>query len=286
MKTEQSVLGINNRNISYIYEYNERKYYQQADDKLLSKRILEKNGFPTPKLLFEFEHFFELPYITKALKGKSDFVIKPARGMGGVGIVVFDKYENEKWLTVSGDTMDSDQLYQHSAMILSGVFSLDGTQDAVMVEERIEVDDLFKKISYKGIPDIRVIVFQNQPVMAMLRIPTKKSKGKANLHMGGIGVGINLKDGKTFVASTYPKGVEYNPDNGEKVVDIQIPYWELIMEISSKVQKIIPLGYMGIDWVIDKRFGPQILELNVRPGLEIQNINGIGLQKVLQKIKE
>jgi len=41
------------------------------------------------------------------------------------------------------------------------------------------------------------------------------------------------------------------------------------------------LGYMGIDFVIDERYGPQILEVNVRPGLEIQNINGAGLRKAL-----
>jgi D-alanine-D-alanine ligase-like ATP-grasp enzyme len=44
------------------------------------------------------------------------------------------------------------------------------------------------------------------------------------------------------------------------------------------------MGYMGIDFVIDKRYGPQILECNVRPGLEIQNINDKGLKKILSEM--
>ena len=35
------VLGINERNVSLIYPNNERKYYKLADDKVLTKTILE-----------------------------------------------------------------------------------------------------------------------------------------------------------------------------------------------------------------------------------------------------
>jgi len=286
MRIHETILGLNKRNIRYIYEYNERKYYKLADDKLISKKLLEEHGIPTPKLLGEFAHYFQLTHVAKSLNKNADFVIKPSRGMGGAGILVFDKYDNGKWITTSGDEYDHDAIYQHSSMILSGVFSLDSTIDVVMIEEKILIDDLFTRIAYQGIPDIRVIVFKGEPVMAMLRIPTKKSGGKANLHMGGIGVGIRMNDGVTYISDSYRKGVEINPDNGERVVGIKIPHWERILKLSSEIQKIVPLGYMGLDWVIDKRYGPQILEMNVRPGLEIQNINGMGLHGVLHNIKE
>jgi len=35
-----------------------------------------------------------------------------------------------------------------------------------------------------GLPDIRIICFNMVPVIAMLRIPTELSDGKANLHSG------------------------------------------------------------------------------------------------------
>jgi len=43
-----------------------------------------------------------------------------------------------------------------------------------------------------GLPDIRVIVYNRIPIVAMLRIPSKYSDGKANLHLGAYAAGIDL----------------------------------------------------------------------------------------------
>ncbi len=279
-----SILGMNRRNIDYIYIYNERKNYKFADDKLISKMLLEKHGIPTPRLIKAYNYFYELHKIVDDLHDLSDFVIKPAHGMGGGGILVFDKFENNNWHTTSGEIFDADRLYQHATMILSGVYSLDNTNDSVMVEEKIQLDDLLEQITYKGIPDIRVIVFKKQPVMAMIRIPTKQSDGKANLHAGGIGVAIDMETGLTKINKTNQTCPEFHPDTNEPLQEIQIPHWQEIIHISRHVQDVVPLMYLGIDFVIDRRYGPQVLELNVRPGLEIQNINGQGLNHILQKV--
>ena len=284
MKSGSSVLGINRRNIEYIYRYNDRKYYRLADDKLLSKKVLSEAGFPTPKLLFAYEHFYQLNTLREDLQTCNEFALKPARGMGGGGILIFENRQGENWLTTSGRTYTPSQLFHHCSMILSGVFSLDNATDAVLIEEKIHLDELLERITYKGIPDIRVIVFKKVPVMAMLRLPTKKSEGKANLHSGGIGLGIDLQTGITKASPYYKKAQSVNPDTGQQLTGLQIPYWQEIMQMSARIQDIIPLGYMGIDYVIDKRFGPQILEINVRPGLEIQNINGIGLADILENL--
>lgn len=285
MNKRNTVLGLNRRNIDYIYTFNDRKNYRLADDKFVSKKTLEKAGFPTPKLLYAYQHHFEIVNIAQDLKQQSDFAIKPARGMGGGGILVFDQFKEESWITTSGDLYDSHQLYHHAVLIMSGVYSLDHSNDIVLVEEKIQLDDLFERITFQGIPDIRVIVFKGEPVMAMLRIPTRKSKGKANLHAGGIGLAIDIKSGITHVADCYKEATDVNPDTGEKITGLQIPHWAKIIEMSGRIQEIVPLGYMGIDFVIDRRYGPQILELNVRPGLEIQNVNGVGLGTVLDSIR-
>jgi len=47
----------------------------------------------------------------------------------------------------------------------------------------------------------------------------------------------------------------------------------------------VPLNYVGVDIVIDETDGPLILEINARPGLEIQNINGFGLGAALENIR-
>ena len=283
MIREHSVLGMNERNIRYIYPYNDRKHYQLADDKLLTKKILGKAEIPTPRLINYYEHYFQLENLSKDLKNKSNFVIKPARSMGGGGIILFENYADGYWHTITGVKYDPHLIRHHTAMILGGVFSLDNERDVVIVEEKIQLHDELKRISSRGIPDIRVIVFNKQPLMAMLRLPTKKSGGKANLHAGGIAVGIKMQSGHTFVNPNYDKSPEIHPDNGENLCDFQIPFWKDIIKISEKIVEIVPLGYMGIDFVIDQRHGPLVLELNVRPGLEIQNVNGRGLRKILQK---
>lgn len=277
------VLGMNRRNVGFIYEYNQRKHYKLADDKVISKTLLGEHNFPTPKLIRIFKHFFELRSYTEELAGLSNFAIKPANGRGGGGIVIIDDYMNNKWITTSGKILDKQDMYQHATAILSGVYSLDNTNDTIIIEEKIQLHPVLKNITYKGIPDIRMIVFKNIPVMAMMRIPTKLSDGKANLHSGGIGVAIDIKTGTTFVDPNYSK-VDIHPDNGQTLTGITIPHWDEIVTISKEIQKIVPLPYMGIDFILDERYGAQILELNVRPGLEIQNINGKGLYAELKKI--
>ncbi len=279
-----SLLGINRRNVNFIYEYNQRKYFQLADDKVISKTLLEKHNFPTPKLIRVFKHFFELKSYIHELTGLSNFAIKPANGRGGGGIVIIDEYTNGKWITASGKSLTKQDLYRHAADILSGVYSLDNTNDSIIIEEKIQLHPVLENITYKGIPDIRVIVFKQHPVMAMMRIPTKCSDGKANLHAGGIGIAIDIKTGITFNNPDYSKE-DIHPDNGQKLTGITMPFWDDIISISKEIQKTVPLPYMGIDFILDKRYGAQILELNVRPGLEIQNINGKGLFAELRKIE-
>ncbi len=279
------VLGMNRRNVDFIYEYNQRKYYKLADDKVISKTLLEKHNFPTPKLIRVYKHFFELRSYSDELSGLSNFAIKPANGRGGGGIVIIDDFVNGKWITASGKLLDKQDMYQHATAILSGVYSLDNTNDSIIIEEKIQLHPVLKDITYKGIPDIRVIVFKQHPVMAMMRIPTKKSDGKANLHSGGIGVAIDIESGVTFVNPNF-SNEEVHPDNGQKFTGITMPYWDDMISISRKIQEIVPLPYMGIDFILDERYGAQILELNVRPGLEIQNINGKGLISDLIKIAD
>ena len=285
MPAKHNVLGMNERNIRYIYRHNQRKHYPLADDKLITKRILSEHGIPTPKLIKLYEHFFQIRTIGKDLSGMKDFVIKPARSMGGGGIIIVNEFADGHWLAAGDVKMDADDLYDHAGRILSGVFSLDNARDSLMVEEKIMLHSELADLVTTGIPDIRIIIFKNIPVMAMLRLPTEKSKGRANLHAGGIGAGINMTDGITFINSRYPKSVEFSPDNGRRLVGVKIPFWNEIISISRQVAGIVPLVYMGIDFVIDQRYGPQILELNVRPGLEIQNINGEGLRDRLNRLE-
>jgi len=286
MSGSSSILGMNARNRLYLI-YNNRAGRRIADSKLLTKKRLSKAGLPVPKVLKIFktpEDVFNFDWT----KLPESFVLKPVSGFGGQGIVIIRnraKYAGE-WWTMSGEKIDIPTLRLHTLDILAGQYSLHNLPDWAFLEERIKIAGIFRKYAYRGTPDVRVIVFNKVPVMAMLRLPTKESEGKANLHQGAIGVGIDLATGITNYAVCRGKFLKYIPGTKRKVNGIKLPYWNKILTLAAKAQQAVPeLGYVGVDIVYDKAHGPMILELNARPGLEIQNANLTPLRKRLERVE-
>src|SRR5690606_16776504 len=134
-------------------------------------------------------------------------------------------------------------------------------------------------------PDMRLIMFLGVPVMAMLRLPTSKSNGRANLHQGAVGAGVRLSDGKTTSAVLGSRRVENHPDTGHSVCGLQLPHWERILRIAIRCQHLVGLGYLGVDIVLDRDLGPLILELNARPGLAVQIANMNGLKARIELVE-
>jgi len=122
--------------------------------------------------------------------------------------------------------------------------------------------------------------------MAMLRMPTKESGGKANLQQGAIGVGIDLATGITTTA-IYKKNkiIEYAPGTRLLLSGIKIPYWQDILRLAVKAQEVSNVGFLGADVAIDRDRGPVFLELNARPGLSIQIANLTGLKERLDRVQ-
>jgi alpha-L-glutamate ligase-like protein len=288
-KKSRKVLGIDARNLNYIRPCNSKSSRLIADDKLLCKKILKKNDISVPGLIAKIKSYEELENFDWTSLPDS-FALKPNRGLGGEGIiVVYGKKKNsfDSWIKADSSLITIDDLKTHIRNILDGSFSLSNTPDIAFFEERITLLKLFKPYSYKGIPDIRIIVFNKVPVMAMLRLPTIASKGKANLQQGAIGVGIDLATGTTTsaVLGKY-KLVEYVPGTRMLLSGIKIPFWSEILNLSVRTQEISGLGYLGVDVAIDKEKGPTILELNARPGLSIQIANLSGLKERLERVAE
>ncbi|MDP1884785.1 MAG: sugar-transfer associated ATP-grasp domain-containing protein, partial [Candidatus Moranbacteria bacterium] len=212
----------------------------------------------------------------------------PNRGFGGEGIIVVygkKKGRDDAWVKADRSLITIEDLRSHIRNILDGSFSLSNTPDIAFFEERLQLLKLFKPYSYKGIPDIRVIVFNKIPVMAMLRLPTRESGGKANLQQGAVGVGIDMATGVTTTAiQGKNKFIEKIPGTNFPVSGIRIPHWKDILLLASKSQEISNLGFLGVDVAIDKNHGPVILELNARPGLSIQVANLAGLAERLKRV--
>lgn len=275
------VLGMNMRNSELIFKQNPLELYQLVDNKILTKQALTAKSIPTPIMYFTVQSYFELKDLANRTKPFSTFVVKPANGFGGEGVLIVNQVHDDGFETAGGGWLTTLKFTDHVQDILSGVYSLNQMPDHVLCEEKLEADPAVAALTYKGIPDIRVVLFRGVPVMAMLRLSTKKSQGKANLHQGGIGAGVNLVTGRTTHAIYSKQYIDHHPDSGQPLIGALIPTWDKVLELASRCFDAAPLGYMGVDIVLDPRRGPMVLELNVRPGLMIQMANRMGLKPIL-----
>lgn len=286
MANSSSILGLNGRNHLFQSLYNKRSGKEIADSKLATKRFLEKYKIATPKLYGVFSQPADVPAFDWGSL-TDNFVIKPAEGYGGSGIIIVKKrISGDEFITINKQILNIDDLKLHILDILEGHYSIHSLPGTAFIEERIAIHPFFKKFAYQGTPDIRVIVFNNIPIMAMARLPTAESAGKANLHQGAIGVGIDLGSGKTTHAVWHDKLIKLVPGRNLRLSGLEIPFWDNLMLSAVKIQqKIKKLGYMAVDFVIDKNRGPLVLELTARPGLRIQIANLAGLRRRLERVE-
>lgn len=282
---EKGVLGMNRRNISYISRYNPRRLYPLVDDKLKTKEIALEAGVTVPDLIGVIREQHEVGELTSLITDSAGFCIKPAHGSGGKGILVITRSDEEGFHKVNGQIVGIGDLERHVSNILAGLFSLGGRTDVAIIEALIEFDQCFQGFTYEGVPDTRVIVFQGFPVMAMMRLSTSDSNGKANLHQGAIGVGLDIGDGSALHAVQFDRPVLLHPDTGINLHSLQVPHWEQLLTLAVSCFDMSGLGYLGTDIVLDQNKGPMLLELNARPGLSIQVANGQGLLPRLRQIE-
>lgn len=282
---QRGVLAINKRNADYVLKHNPRRLYPLVDDKLRTKQLALENGIAVPELYGVIEVEAHVRTLPKMLGGRNDFVIKPAHGSGGEGILVVTGRVNDRFRTSEGLIISRDELNHHVYGLLSGLYSLGGQPDKALLEYRVEFDPLFAAISYQGVPDIRIVVFLGVPVMSMVRLPTRMSRGKANLHQGAIGAGIDIATGTTLAAVWGNMSVTEHPDTGNPLTGLVLPGWEHLLELAARCYEITSLGYLGVDIVLDRDKGPLLLELNARPGLNIQIANNDGLQWRLDSVE-
>ena len=282
MALSQSVLGMNARNYLYIRKFNRRAHKLIADDKLQTKKLLVSNNVPTPGLIASFMSFRDARSFAWNTLPRS-FVIKPAHGYAGQGITLVAKWDadhgraNKKNVNVG--TLESEIFG-----ILDGAHSLNNLPDYAFIEERVTTHFFFKKLTAGGVPDIRIIVCNGIPVMAMLRLPTKYSDGKANLSLGAVGIGIDMRTGITTHAISRGDITRMIPGTKIKVHGLKLPQWENTLRVAVEAQQVSKLGFVGIDIVLDEEKGPLVLEINARPGLSIQVANQASLRTRLERV--
>jgi alpha-L-glutamate ligase-like protein len=286
-----NILGLNARAQLYSYHYNAARGKRIADSKLQTARILKEAGIAHPKIYKKFRtaaDVFEFDWNSLP----DSFALKPSRGLGGEGIIVVKKRRTDKtvkgteWITTQKTKVNIDDLKLHTLDILEGAFSLGNVPDVAFIQEYVGRHKAFRKYAFRGTPDIRIIVFNKVPVMAMLRLPTEESNGRANLFQGAIGVGIDIATGITTKAILHDEQITHKVGTNIKLRGIKIPNWTEILKMAVRAQMISGLGYLGADIVLDPEKGPMVLELNAQPGLKIQLANTAGLKKRLERVED
>lgn len=280
-------LGLNARAALYSYKYNTARGRSIASSKILTKKVLGENEIPVPDVYGKIRSLEQVKNFKWDLL-PSSFVLKPSRGLGGEGIIVIKKRatDGEGWITTDRKRVYIEDLTLHSLAIQEGAYSLENAADTVLIEEYIGRHKALAKYSYRGTPDIRIIVFNKVPVMAMLRLPTKESGGRANVHQGAIAVGIDIATGITTYATHHHNYIKNKPGTKRKLHGIKIPFWNKILYSAVRACEVTGLGYTSVDMLLHPEKGPLVIELNYQPGLEIQMANKAGLRKRLERVDE
>jgi len=274
-RPRSEVLGINRRNLEFVFAEVRPGGFEDLDDKVRTKRRLAEASVPSPETLGIVRAAADLPVLHDLLAGDRDLVLKPARGFGGKGILVLRRTE-EGWVRPGGRPIGVSGIEQRTLEILSGVYSLDESPDHCLVEERIEPHGFFTGLYPHGLADLRVVVHDGVPVQAMCRIPTDRSEAKANLHAGAVGVGVDLADGRLIGGIRGGRRIDRHPDTGAPLDQGHIPDWDACRGSAVAAARAMGLRYVGVDIVLDSRRGPLVLEVNARPGLSIQLANDTG----------
>ena len=285
-RVRREALGLNRRNQELLLRLNPPRLVALVDHKVQTKEVLARHGLPVPETFGRYARQRELSSLAREAEQRVEFVLKPARGAGGEGVVVVAGRRDDRLVKSSGALLKVNDLLAHAADIIAGAFSLSQARDEALLEYRLTPEPGLAAYSPGGIPDVRVVLAYGVPVMAMLRLPTRASDGRANLHVGGVGVGIDLASGRAVHAICRDRPIALHPDTQQPLSAIRIPHWEEILMLSARSYDAVPLGYMGIDIVVDVLHGPVILELNARPGLSIQLANRRGLRPTIEALRQ
>ena len=283
-RLRRDALGMNRRNLEFLVPYNPPELFAVVDYKPGTKRRLAAAGIPVPVTYAELSRQWDLRRLDAILAGRTAFVVKPARGAGGGGVVVVAERLGDAFVKASGAVISLADLAAHCSDILAGAYASSTHSDEVLIEYRVAADPVLGAISYRGVPDVRVLVFRGVPLQAMIRLPTRASDGRANLHMGGMAVGVDLATGVTTHGVLGGRSAATHPDLRCEVGGRLIPQWGAMLGMAARCYDAIPLGYLGVDLVLDAELGPLVLELNARPGLTIQLANQRGLRAAMEAL--
>ncbi len=268
-----------------IKKYNP-EHLMEISDKVEQKLKMAQAGVPIPNTYMIVDSDQGIDAFSKWLKDWGEgFALKPSKGHGGNGVLVIDRKVGGVYTRTNGRTIEESQILSHARSILSGSFSGGEPGDRAIVEERIVLTKRLRELMTEGLIDIRVVVFRGFPIMAMTRLPTKRSEGRANIHQGALAAGISISEGMITNATSERRTVRRHPNTGKDILGFRFSDWDALLEAASSAAIAMEMGYVGVDLTVDASRGVLVIEVNKRPGLEIQNANNAGLLRRIRFVE-
>lgn len=278
------LLWQNERNLKYIGEYNDKYAKKLADSKLKTKEFLQTKWVNVSSTLLVIRKIEDLENVDFD-SIETPFVIKPNSWYGWKWILIIDEKDHDwNFITNYNQIYSKISLIHHIKDILDGFYSLSWSRDKVIFEKKIVLDSSIELLWKYWLPDIRIVVFNMVPIMAMLRVPTANSKWKANLHAWACWVWIDIWTWKLTYITQFRKIIKSVPWIWD-IRNIEIPGWDEVLKLSLKVAHATNIKYLGCDIVLDDKIWPVLLEVNVRPWLEVQIANLYPLWDRLKRIQ-
>ena len=216
----------------------------------------------------------------RELDSYSSFVIKPAHGAMGNGILVVRERDGD-WFRAArraaGSTGGALRTTRRASSRARTRWAASPTSRSPRSGSRCTPS--FAAITTEGVPDVRVIVYRGVPVMSMTRLPTRRSRGRANLHQGAVGAGHRARhrarptsrccDGKRGRRAPRHAAGGRRPRRSRSSSACSRSRCARATRRSSAT--------WAPTWWSTREHGPLVLELNARPGLAIQIANRAGL---------
>ena len=257
----------------------------RVDDKYLTKQICHRHHIPVPETYALIERHGDVPKFLDLIGRRPEFVIKPAGGSEGRGIMVVVSHDGNEFVTAGHERWLFADMTYHLTTILSGLYSLAGQPDRIIIEQRIVRHPVFEAVAVDGTPDIRIVLYRCVPVIGHGAAPHTGVARPGQSAPRGRGRRIHLESGRTCGGVCKDRAVSVHPDTGRPVAGLDIPGWHNLLIAAMKLADGLEMGYLGVDFVLDAAAGPVVLEANARPGLNIQVANRCGLLPRLRYVE-
>jgi len=128
-RVRREALGLNRRNQEFLLRLNPPHLVGLVDHKVQTKEVLSRHGLPVPQTFGRYTRHRELPELAREAEHRAQFVIKPARGAGGEGVMVITGRRDDRLVKASGAVLRWGDLIAHAADIIAGAFSLSQARD-------------------------------------------------------------------------------------------------------------------------------------------------------------